>query len=111
MSGDVLTHVTGIRRLVVAATKRKDPNQSNSRSFTQIEPSLMCNRRQIGIPTAAITQKGMLSQKIHLHVTFSAKAPPMTVQESESALLLLNDWGCRESFARSGDERSSSSQL
>lgn len=78
--GNILTHVTGIRRLVVDATKRKDPNQSNSRSFNHIEPSLICNRRQIGIPIAAIVQKGRFNQNIHLQLAFSAKAPPMTIK-------------------------------
>src|SRR6266536_4906025 len=67
-----------MRQLVVAATKRKDPNQSKARSFVEIDPSLICSLRQIGIPTAAITQNGMLSQKIHRQVAFSAKAPPIT---------------------------------
>src|SRR4051812_6232148 len=72
------THVIGIRQLVVAATKRKDPNQSKVRSFVETDPLLIRSLRQTGIPPAASAQNGILSQKIHLQVTFSAKAPPMT---------------------------------
>lgn len=59
-----LTHVIGIRKLVVAAIKMNDPNQSKVLSLSQIDPSLGCSLRQMGTPTAASTQKGMLSQKI-----------------------------------------------
>jgi hypothetical protein len=74
----ILTQVMGIRQLVVADTNRKEPNQSNDRSFVTIEPSFGFSRRHTGMPTAAITQNGILSQKIHLQETFSAKAPPIT---------------------------------
>jgi hypothetical protein len=67
-----------MRKLVAAATNMKEPHQSNRANFVKTDPSLVFNRRQIGIPTAETTQKGILSQKIHLHVMFAAKAPPMT---------------------------------
>jgi hypothetical protein len=73
-----LTHVTGIRKLVVAAIKIKEPNQSNVFSLSQMDPSLGCSLRQMGIPAAASTQKGMLSQKIQRQVVSWAKAPPIT---------------------------------
>ncbi len=38
-ANDILTHVIGMRQLVIAATKRKDPNQSKARSFVQIDSS------------------------------------------------------------------------
>jgi hypothetical protein len=40
-ANDILTHVIGMRQLVVAATKRKDPNQSKARSFVQIDSSFL----------------------------------------------------------------------
>jgi hypothetical protein len=45
---------------------KKDPNQSKVFNLPHREPSLGCNLRQIGTPMAAKTQKGILSQKIHL---------------------------------------------
>jgi hypothetical protein len=74
----ILTHVIRTRQLVSAATKRKDPNQSKVRNLVLIDPSFIYSLRNIGIPVAAITQNGMLSQKIHRQVTFSARAPPIT---------------------------------
>lgn len=68
----------GMRKLVVAATKMIEPNQSNCFSLSNTDPSLGVSRRQTGIPIPAITQNGMFSQKIHLQVVFSENAPPMT---------------------------------
>lgn len=56
----------------------KDPNQSKIFSLAQTEPFLGCNLRQMGIPTAAKVQKGMLSQNIHFQVVLTANAPPIT---------------------------------
>jgi hypothetical protein len=72
------THVIGIRKLVVAAIKMKEANQSKVFSLAQTEPFLGCNLRQMGIPTAAKAQKGMLNQNIHLQVVLTANAPPIT---------------------------------
>lgn len=72
------THVIGIRKLVVAAIKMKEPNQSKVFSLAQTEPFLGCNMRQKGIPTAVKAQKGMLSQNIHFQVVLTANVPPIT---------------------------------
>lgn len=72
------TQVSGMRKLVVAAMKMNGPKKSNVLSLSQIDPSLFCNRKQKGMPVAAMTQKGMLIQNIHLHVVFSANVPPIT---------------------------------
>lgn len=72
------TQVSGIRELVAAATNIREPNQSNDLSLSHADPSLWFNRRHTGIPMAAITQNGMLNQKIHLQSVFSEKAPPIT---------------------------------
>lgn len=72
------TQVRGMRKLVVAAMKMNDPKKSNVFRRSQTDPSLFRRRKQIGMPMAAIIQKGMLIQKIHLHVVFSANVPPMT---------------------------------
>ena len=67
--------VRGIKKLVVAATNRNEPNQSKDLSLWRIEPSRGFSFRQTGIPIKPKTQKGKFNQKIHLHV-FSANTPP-----------------------------------
>ena len=73
-----LTYIIKIRQLVVAATKRKDPNQSKARSFFQIDSFLIYSLRQIEISIVVITQNRILSQKIYCQVVFSAKVLLMT---------------------------------
>jgi len=71
---DILTHVIGMRQLVVVATKRNDLNQSKERSFVQIDSSFLYSLRQIGILIALVTYNRILSQNIYRQVTFSVKA-------------------------------------
>jgi hypothetical protein len=62
----------------VAATKMNEPNQSKCFNLCHTDPSLGVSRRQMGMPTAAMTQNGVFNQKIHLQVVFSEKDPPIT---------------------------------
>ncbi len=73
-------HVGGMKKLVVDAMKRNEPNQSTQRSLETIVDGLRFSRRARGTRTIVIPMKGKLGQKIQRQLVWAKTLPIMGPQ-------------------------------